>query len=105
MRGLLAQAALLLLLPGIAAAGEHVVAMREGAYRPDRLQAGAGDTLRFVNEDAVAHEVFVPTVGFAVDLGRQEPGEERVLPLGRAGRFEVECVFHQDMLMVVEVAP
>jgi plastocyanin len=49
--------------------------------------------------------VLVPTQGFAVDLGKQEPGKEAVLRLARAGRFEVECVFHEGMLTTVEVRP
>ncbi|MDX6751714.1 cupredoxin domain-containing protein [Geminicoccaceae bacterium 1502E] len=97
--------AVVLVPPGAAAAAEHVVAMKDGAYAPDRVRAKAGDTIRFVNGDTVDHEVFVPTVGFAVDLGKQEPGKEAVLRLGKAGSFEAECVFHQNMLLEVEVAP
>lgn len=105
MDRLLVLPACLLLPLATAGAAEHRVAMKDGAYVPDRVQARAGDTVRFVNVDSVAHEVFVPTVGFAVDLGRQEPGKEAVLRLGKAGSFEVECVFHQPMLLAVEVAP
>ena len=47
--------------------------------------------------------VFVPTRGFAVDLGNQRPSEAREIALWRAGRFEVECVPHGDMKLVVEV--
>jgi plastocyanin len=61
--------------------------------------------VRFVNDDDIDHNVFVPTVGHAVDLGRQEPGSEATLTLGRPGTFEVECVFHPHMLTTVHVEP
>ena len=88
--------------PG-AQAAEHLVAMQDATYTPARIEARVGDSIRFVNRDPVDHEVFVPTVGHAVDLGKQEPGKEAGLALGRPGRFEVECVFHPEMLLTVEV--
>jgi plastocyanin len=89
--------------PGLAA--EHAVRMAGASYVPERLDARVGDTIRFVNEDATDHQPFVPTVGFAFDLGKQEPGTEKVYRLGKPGRFEIECVVHQDMLAIVEVRP
>lgn len=86
-------------------AGERVVTMAGSEYRPAELRARIGERIRFVNDDETAHNVFVPTVGHAVDLGRQDPGQEAVLELGKAGVFEVECVFHPHMVMTVEVAP
>jgi plastocyanin len=83
--------------------GEITVTMSGMMYHPERVQAAVGDTLRFVNEDQTEHGVFVPTAGHALDLGAQEPGEERVLLLRNAGEFEVECVFHPEMHLDVEV--
>jgi plastocyanin len=90
---------------GAQAAEEHLVAMRDAAYAPAEIEARAGDSIRFVNRDGVDHEVFVPTVGHAIDLGKQEPGKELVLPLRKPGRLEVECVFHPGMLLTVGVRP
>jgi plastocyanin len=87
--------------PGLAA--EHVVTMAGQQYTPSELSAQPGDTIRFVNDDDSDHEVFVPTVGFGVDLGKQEPGRESTLSLARPGEFEVECVFHPHMLLTVVV--
>jgi plastocyanin len=104
MRAMIASVAVLL-AAGSAAAGERTVVMEGLAYVPETVVARVGDTLRFVNKDEVDHNVLVPTRGFAVDLGKQEPGKEAVLRLARAGRFEVECVFHEGMLTTVEVRP
>lgn len=92
-----------LLLPAHVAAEEFTVTMAGASYQPDRITASVGDTIRFVNDDVTDHNVFIPTAGHATDLGGQEPGSETVLPLGKAGTFDVECVIHPDMLTVVEV--
>jgi plastocyanin len=81
----------------------HEVTMLGSVYSPSRIAARVGDTIRFVNDDGETHAVFVPTRGFAVDLGNQRPSEAREIALWRAGRFEVECVPHGDMKLVVEV--
>ena len=92
-----------LLIPVHAQAAEFVVTMVGTEYQPARITAAVGDIIRFVNDDSTDHNVFVPNVGHAVDLGKQEPGSEVLLTLGKAGRFEVECVFHSNMLTAVEV--
>jgi plastocyanin len=86
-----------------AAAAEHVVTMAGMNYRPAAIQAKLGDVIGFMNDDAVDHEVFVPTKGFGVDLGLQKPGQNTDLPLLRSGSFEVECVIHPNMLLKVTV--
>ena len=87
------------------AAEVHTVTMAGMAYTPPSLTARVGDTIRFVNDDTAEHVVFVPIAGYAVDLGAQEPGTEKTLPLMKAGTFEVECVNHDHMLLTVEVEP
>ncbi|BBK32937.1 hypothetical protein STHU_35710 [Allostella humosa] len=96
--------AIALLAAAGASAAEHTVTMAGSIYGPDILKAKVGDTVVFDNDDDMSHAVFVPTVGHGVDLGTQKGGEKRSLVLRRAGRFEVECVVHEDMKMVVEVS-
>jgi plastocyanin len=100
-----AMSAALMAAAGQAGAAEHVVRIVDNAYEPASLQAKVGDTIRFVNEDADWHAVFVPTAAFALDLGQQEQGEETTLTLTRPSTFEVECVHHMSMLMTVQVEP
>lgn len=88
-------------LPGEAA--EITIRMEGAAYAPSEVEADVGDRLVFVNDDSLEHEVFAPTAGHGVDLGKQAPGATTALPLHKAGRFEVECVFHPQMHLVVEV--
>jgi plastocyanin len=86
-----------------AGAAEHVVTMAGQNYQPAVIEAFRGDTIRFVNDDEIPHNVYVPTVGFGLDLGKQEPGDARTSLLGHRGKFEVECVFHPHMLLIVTV--
>jgi plastocyanin len=86
-----------------AVAAEHVVQMENIAYAPLELRAKVGDTIRFVNADGTNHAVFVATAGHGVDLGMQKPKAETRLLLGKEGRFEVECVNHPNMRLVVVV--
>ena len=88
---------------GGALAAEHVVTMKGAAYSPETVAAAVGDTVRFVNDDDQNHDVFVPSAGYALDLGKQEPGQETSYVLGKAGTFTVECVFHSNMMTTVEV--
>ena len=88
---------------GGALAAEHVVTMKGAAYSPETVTAAIGDTVRFVNDDDQNHDVFVPSAGYALDLGKQEPGQETSYVLGKAGTFTVECVFHSNMMTTVEV--
>jgi plastocyanin len=102
MRGITICAATLLAAVPVAAE-EHVVRMAGQQYAPAAIEAFKGDSIRFVNDDETAHNVYVPTVGFGLDLGKQEPGEEQTTILGQRGAFEVECVLHPQMLLAVTV--
>ena len=101
MRGYLLAAAICAAGPGWAE--EVKITMAGAAYAPEMISAKVGDSIRFINDDGADHNVFVPTAAFAADLGKQEPGDEAIFVLRKAGRFEVECVFHDFMITTVEV--
>lgn len=88
-----------------AAAADIKVTTKGAAYSPAVIAAKVGDVLQFENNDSVTHAVFVPTKTFGVHLGDMAPGRRTSLALPRAGSFEVECVFHDHMLLKVTVSP
>lgn len=89
-----------------AGAGEITVVAKDDSYAPRMIAARVGDTLKFVNQDYVDHAVLVPTFGFGADLGVMKPGAASpAMPLGKAGTFDVHCVFHPGMKTKVTVAP
>jgi plastocyanin len=100
----LAGLALGLLAECAADATELTVSMAGMQYAPQALTARVGDVIRFRNDDAVDHEVFVPTQGFGVDFGPQKPGATVELSLAKGGIFDVECVFHPEMRLRVTVS-
>ena len=105
MRLLICFSLTLLALPVPSTAANILVRMEGADYGPSRIEARVGDRLVFMNDDTMDHDVFVPTAGHGLDLGKQAPGETTAVTLGKAGRFEVECVFHPDMLLTVDVKP
>jgi plastocyanin len=88
---------------GYAQAADITVTMAGADYAPASLAARVGDRLVFVNDDVLDHNVFVPTAGHGVDLGKQPPGNQTELSLGKAGSFEIECVIHPGMRLAVQV--
>ncbi|MBM3571704.1 MAG: amicyanin [Alphaproteobacteria bacterium] len=94
-----------LALAAPAQAAEITVAAKDDSYQPRSVSARVGDTIKFVNQDFVDHNVLVPTLGFAVNPGVMKPNQASTIPLGKAGTFDVHCVFHPGMKMKVTVAP
>lgn len=88
-----------------AIAADIAISMKDHSFAPDQVTARVGDTLVFTNDDNSDHVVFVANRGFAFDLGVQKPKEVRRYTVKQAGRFEVECVPHAAMKLVVEVTP
>ena len=87
-----------------AAGAEYTVSLKGTTFQPPTVNAKVGDTLKFINDDSVDHEMFVPTKGFGVDLGMQKPPTVSELKLAKQGSFEVECVIHPHMVLKVNVS-
>ena len=89
------------------AGGEMVVTMASLAYEPTELTVPVGTTVRFVNEDTVAHTVTDGTDGTAnADAAFDEEvaaGESVEVTFDEAGDVDITCRFHPAMNMVVHV--
>ena len=89
------------------AGGETVVTMASLAYQPTELTVSVGTTVRFVNEDSVAHTVTDGTDGDAdADAAFDEDvaaGESVEITFDEAGDVDITCRFHPAMNMVVHV--
>ena len=91
--------------PSGAAAEEHTVTMKGRAFSPKALRIRAGDTVRFVNEDSVNHNVYSLTPGHFFTSGRRAPGRHAVFVFNRPGAFDVLSAAQYDkMKLRVEVA-
>jgi len=85
------------------ASEEHVVAQKGKAFSQKTLRIKAGDSVRFVNEDAFAHNVFSLSDAKSFDLGTYSKGGSKTVTFDKPGTVEIECAVHPDMKMVVEV--
>lgn len=94
-----------LLLAGPAAAGEHVVAQKNKSFSAKKLKIKVGDTVKFVNEDSFAHNVFSLSAPKSFDLGSFGNGGTKSVTFDKPGKIEVECAVHPDMRIDIEVTP
>jgi plastocyanin len=101
----IAAAALLVLAAAPAAAEEHVVAQKNKAFSVKKITVKVGDTIKFVNEDSFAHNVFSLSAPKSFDLGSFGSGGSKSVTFDKPGKVEVECAVHPDMRLDVEVKP
>ena len=98
-------AALMLSGGGAAAAEEHVVSQKNKAFSVKRLSLKVGDSVKFVNEDSFAHNVFSLSAAKSFDLGSFGTGGNKTVTFDKPGKVEVECAVHPDMRLEIEVKP
>jgi plastocyanin len=105
MRKTLALAAALLAAahPAPAGAAEQLVTQKNKAFSVKKLAVKVGDSVKFVNEDPFAHNVFSLSDAKSFDLGSHGQGASRSVTFDKPGTVEIECAVHPDMKMVVEV--
>ncbi len=91
--------------PGGAGADEYTVSIKGKTFSPSTLRIRPGDTIRFVNDDTVAHDVYSLTPGHFFTSGRRLPGKHAVFVFNRPGAFDVISAARYDkMKLHVEVA-
>lgn len=103
MRILPIAALLLLSAAWQAQAAEHVVSQKGKAFGPKKLAVKTGDSVKFVNDDPFAHNVFSLSEAKSFDLGSYGQGLAKSVLMDKEGVVEVECAVHPDMRMVIEV--
>jgi plastocyanin len=73
-------------------------------FVPHVLVAAKGDTVKFLNHDGVAHNVYSPD-GDAYNLGSFKTNEERTHTFAQEGPYSQLCSIHPEMLGFIFVAP
>ena len=103
--------ALMLATGGLIAAGlawaaqEHVVTQKNKSFSVKKMTVKVGDTVKFVNEDSFAHNVFSLSAAKSFDLGSFGNGGSKSVTFDKPGKVEVECAVHPDMRLDIEVTP
>jgi plastocyanin len=97
-------AAAIAALAGPAAAAEHTVTQKDGAFSVSTLKAKPGDEVIFKNDDKVFHNVFSLSKILPFDLGAYGSGQSKKVKLDQPGKILVECAIHPNMSMVIDVS-
>lgn len=104
----LCTASLLAMLSAAAAPGhaaEVVVTQKNKSFGTKTLKLKVGDSIKFLNEDSFAHNVFSLSPAKSFDTGTFGSAQARSVTFDKPGKVEVECAIHPDMRLDVEVAP
>ena len=92
-----------LLVSGASVATEVTVTQNGRAFSERHLTIRAGDTVKFVNDDDVMHNVYSVTEGQAFDLGAQGPATTATHTFTTPGKVRVRCAIHPKMKLDVVV--
>lgn len=87
----------------VAMAETLVVTQKDKQFSPQELTIGVGDTVEFLNEDPLHHNIFSLSDLKMFDLGSFPQGESRSVTFNEAGSLTVECAVHPQMEMKIHV--
>lgn len=88
----------------VAFAAERSITQKGRAFSESAVSIKKGDTLTFVNDDNIAHNILSTTAGNEFNLGTQNPGSSTPMTFKTAGEVTVLCAIHPRMKLVVNVA-
>ena len=88
---------------GNALAAEHVISQKSKSFSVRKMTVQAGDSIKFVNDDPFAHNVFSLSDVKSFDLGSYGQGLAKTVLMDKSGIVDVECAVHPDMKMTIEV--
>lgn len=105
----LAGCAGLLLLASAAAVAQSsppTVGQKERRFSEELVTVKPGGTVRFANDDSIAHNVYARDPAGTNQPGQlQKPGEQSDLVFAAVGEHQVLCAIHPRMRMTVRVQP
>jgi plastocyanin len=89
---------------GAAKRGETVIDQKNRQFSATTVTMKAGEKIKFVNADTVAHNVIVTTPDRKLrNSGVQEPGQSATMQFDEAGQYDIECAIHPQMRMTAVV--
>ena len=81
----------------------HIVNQKDKTFIPHSVVGKVGDTITFKNSDPFAHNAYTDNEANEFDIGMQGTGKDVKVKLKAAGKFNVECAIHPNMLLEVTV--
>jgi len=90
-----------LMLCSLLFGANHVVDQKGKTFIPHSITVAVGDTITFKNSDPFAHNAYTDNKANEFDIGMQQSGSDAVVKVKAAGKFNVECAIHPNMLLEV----
>ena len=88
-------------VPSPAPSPISVVHVKNFAFVPEKVTINAGQTVRFVQDDEMAHTVTAADTSF--DSGNLDKGKSWTHTFAKAGTFAYVCAYHPSMRGTVVV--
>ena len=84
-------------------AENFLVSQKNKEFTIKTLTIKKGDTVEFLNEDDVFHNVFSLSDAKLFDLGSYPKGKSKSVTFDEPGTVEIECAIHPSMKMTIVV--
>jgi plastocyanin len=83
----------------------NLTIMQKGRmFSSENITIKKGETLTFLNDDSVPHNIMSASQGNEFNLGSQPPGASTDVTFKVAGEVQVICAIHPRMKMMVKVS-
>jgi len=86
-----------------AVAAERSIGQKGRAFSESAITVKPGDTLTFMNDDNIHHNILSMSPGNEFNLGSQAPGTSTSVTFKTPGEVAVLCAIHPRMKLVVTV--
>ena len=94
---------LCLMAPTGAPKTRHEIRQQGKEFSQEVLVLSVGDSVTFINDDIVMHNVFSSSAGLEFNLRPQPPGKTGTVAFADAGNALIRCAFHPSMKLRVQV--
>jgi plastocyanin len=86
-----------------ALAANLTIAQKGRMFSSENATIKRGETLTFLNDDSVPHNIMSTSHGNEFNLGSQPPGSSTDVTFKEMGEVQVICAIHPRMKMTVKV--
>jgi plastocyanin len=97
----------LVILTGLTAgalAANQVIHQQGRMFSSESITVKKGESVTFLNDDNVPHNIISTSKGNEFNVGSQAPGSSTDVTFKEAGDVQVICAIHPRMKMTVKVA-
>ena len=84
-------------------AAERTISQKGKVFSESAVEIKKGETLVFLNDDNVPHNVLSTTPGHIFNLGLIGPGHSTPVTFDQSGDIQIICAMHPSMKMSLKV--